>query len=179
MMMSFLRTSVCIVVIVANLLPSSDAYASWLKCFIDLDDPNEVIMHSYINPFEKAPHLVRIEVRTEGGNWTLEGLEFLADEPTEIQVRLAIPDALRSWNKKVQYVVEASGGGGVFTERPMCGGSRSYGTHYDDLVKLLVDGQSERIELVGAWATGHEPVSLTPRTILTRAGSSSAAADEL
>jgi hypothetical protein len=151
------------------LLPlTTQGYAAWLKCFVDLDE-TEVIMNHYVVPVKKSREYVTIEVKAENGDWT-SNLTYSGSEPTTIQARLRLPQM----EYPVQFVMETTEGA-VFTTPEMCEGRRSFSTHHADPVTLQISGEAGSVTLLAGWAAGHEPVTLTPKLILKRA----AAQDEL
>lgn len=158
-----------------TLLIHANAYPSWLQCFVDLDE-SEIIMNYPVLLPEVAPHWVSLEVRREGDKeWTTEGFTYEEDEELTIEVRLRVPEALRTVD--VQYVVETTEGA-KFQKPVMCQGSRSYARSYDEAVRLEIDGSEEKVEVWGGWATGHEAVSLTPKLVLRMAGTSTEKEDD-
>lgn len=92
-------------------------------------------------------------------------LTYAADTVTSLEVRLNVPAALEG--EDVQYVVESSAGA-VFVKPEMCGGRRSHARSAHQSVLLEVDGTRPTIELLAGWATGHEAVKLTTKTVLRR-----------
>lgn len=145
-------------------LVRASSFASWLRCYIDLDD-SEIIMNYQVLLPEDAPHLVHIEVSADGETWT-DSFSFPAEAKTSIRARLRVPEELI--RRDVQYVIESTNGG-TFHDPAMCDGVRSHASAHDESVGLVIDGSvSERIELWAAWASGHEAVSLTPRLLLRR-----------
>jgi len=155
------------------LTTSVQGYASWLQCFIDLDE-SEVVMNHHIRPASDSDYLVQIEAKLHDGNddndWTTSGLAFPADQMSVVALRLKVPSQLQ--HTTVQYVMETTSAGASFVQAPTkCNGSRSHGNQYDEVVHLQVDGTlatTTQVELVAGWATGHAPVTLTPRLVLTR-----------
>jgi hypothetical protein len=161
--------------LLALLPPHVSSYASWLKCYVDLDE-SEVIMNNQILLPEQAPHLVEIEVKfPESDEWTTTGLEYPASRPSTVQARLRIPKELE--REDVQFIMETTNGG-VFNPA-QCGGSRSHATSRRHVLVLEISGeeQPDTVELWAGWATGHEAVSLTPRAILQREGGATSTAD--
>lgn len=61
---SLLLLNVIVLLLLLLLLNPSpaDAYASWLKCYVDLD-PSEVIMFNKVIPSDRARHAIGIEVK--------------------------------------------------------------------------------------------------------------------
>ena len=135
-----------------------DAYASWLKCYVDLDE-TEVIMNHQVKTVENAPHLVNIMVKeNEESEWA-HYWNYTPGVSKSLQVRLDVPEALQE--EDVQYVIETSNGA-KFTTSVMCEGKRSFARAYDEAVTLEVDGSTDTVSLRAGWAIGHAPVSLTP-----------------
>jgi hypothetical protein len=58
--------------------------------------------------------------------------------------------------------------GAKFTNPVMCDGRRAHATKADSIVVLDIDGTERQVEIFGVWATGHEPVTLTPTAVLSR-----------
>ena len=168
-------------------------YASWLPCFIDLDE-SEVVMNHHIRPATDSDYLVQIEAKlNDDPDWTTSSIEYPADQISVVSLRLKVPPELE--HVTVQYVIEVVAttntnnnnntttppppppAGASFVQPPTkCHGSRSHGNQYDEVVQLQVNGTtntattSTLIELVAGWATGHAPVTLTPKFVLTRQG---------
>lgn len=179
-------------------LDVSAGYASWLKCFVELD-PTEVIMWQRIIPASNAEHDVRIEVQPFGfGNneWLQgdgdENLELTLPAPhpgapLTLRVRLQVPEALQ--REEVQFVIEAKTSAAdsaaeavEFIDRGvMCDGSRAFSRRHDEHVILQLDLAAhpnlEYVQLTAAWAPGMEAVTLTPT--LTLKPSTASSSDEL
>jgi hypothetical protein len=154
------------------------SFASWLKCYVDLDE-TEVVMNNQILLPEQALHLVEIEVKFLEGDeseWTTASLTYPDNRPSTVQARLRIPEELEY--KDVQYVMETTEGG-VFNPAAMCEGSRSHASSRKHVLVLDLSGEQESVELWAGWATGHEAVTMTPRIVLQRegAGATATAAD--
>ena len=141
-------------------------YASWLKCFIDLDD-TEVIMNYNVVPFDEATHKVQLQVKLDDDNadWTTEPITYAATSETTIRIKLSVPDELGPLD--IQYVVEATKGA-LFTSRRMCDGSRSHAPAHDAETLLVVDGSQPTVDIWAGWASGHSAVSLTEKLVLRR-----------
>lgn len=139
-------------------------YASWLKCYVDLDE-SEVIMNRNVLGVDHAPHLVTVKVRPVGTEEWLDNFTYSANALTPIEVRLAVPPALMG--EDVQYVVETTEGA-TFTSFIMCEGKRSFSRAYDEHVTLVLEGSTDTVSLKAGWAAGHEAVSLTPNLVLTK-----------
>ncbi|GKY98495.1 hypothetical protein MPSEU_000806600 [Mayamaea pseudoterrestris] len=152
-------------------LPLSSGYASWLKCFIDLDE-EEVIMNYNVVPFEEADHKVYLQIKLDNDDditdWTTESLTYPAEnDETKIRIKLRVSDELARHD--IQYVVEASQGAS-FTTRRMCEGSRSHASNHDVETLLTIDGSQPSVQVWAGWANGHSAVHLTERLVLHRQG---------
>lgn len=148
-------------------LRPAEGFAAWLKCYIDINDPEEVIMNSEIVMAEDAEHKCQIEVKLKGDEqWSTGGLVYPPNKVSTVQARLQPPENLA--NEDIQYVMETTEPGAKFIKPIMCDGKRSHARNYQNPVTLEIDGTAESVELVAAWAKGHEPVSLTTRIKLTR-----------
>jgi hypothetical protein len=165
----FFFHATALILIAAFSVTRVQGFASWLKCFVDLTDPTEVIMNNLIIAAENAPHQCEVEVKLAADDeWSTTNLTYPADKITIITARLKVPAELSS--HEVQYVMETSAGA-KFTRPVMCDGKRSHATQYNEAVVLEVDGTTDAVELVAGWATGHEAVSLTRKTVLRKEGS--------
>jgi hypothetical protein len=146
----------------------SVSFASWLKCFVDLD-PSEVIMFQKVVPASEAKHQVIIEVQPygRGDEWLSATSTTTTTEdnivqlprafpqtPLTLRVRLRIPPALQG--QDIQFVIEAKtkvtapgdGAGGEdvvgdsveFIDRGvMCDGKRAFSRRHDEHVILQID----------------------------------------
>jgi hypothetical protein len=162
-----------------------EGYASWLKCFVDLDH-EEIVMHHPMTLPQDAPHQVFLEVQPYGETtwivaeeYTLPGHDTIPDgespNPSTIQtlkVRLRVPDALEM--EEVQYVVQVKGDGVTFIDLGvMCDGVRAFSRSHDEHVVLSInatmandissgnDNDNDDIELIAGWASEYGPVALT------------------
>ena len=173
-------------------------YASWLKCFIELDE-EEIVMHHPMVPAEQAKEEVFIEVQTygsDGGEWitskeyTLhKGKKVSRNEDdltttTTLKLRLKVPPNLQ--NEDIQYVVEAKGNDVAFIDLGvMCDGSRAFSTQHDGHVVLQINTtaatteENGNIELLAGWASGFEAVTLTPTMIIKRNPLGGSSSEEL
>ena len=142
-----------------------NAYASWLTCYVDLDE-SEVIMNRHVLGVEKAPHLVTVKVRPVGTEEWLDNFTYSSNALTSVQVRLHVPPALV--DEDVQFVVETTEGATFTSPTQMCDGKRSFSRAYDEHVTLVLEGSTDTVSLKAGWAAGHEAVSLTPNLILTK-----------
>ena len=165
--MKRIHQSIAALVFLAGL---ASGYPSWLKCYIEFDDEEEIIMNSPIVPLEKAGHQVDILVSSDDGEtWTKDNLEFSTEDMTTFLVRFDAPEALRY--RELHYILEVRGRKGAVFERGSCDGRRIHGTLAQQAT-LVVNGSSEgedadeAIELIGGWAAGHEAVKLTSVTTL-------------
>lgn len=138
-------------------------YASWLKCYVELDE-EEVVMHHFIVPSDKAREEVFIEVQqqyqtvhdgtdthvTEGTTTTSEwssGKEYQLDnnghgtssDITILRARLMVPPSME--HTDVQYVMEVTGGTGAqFIDiGVMCDGRRAFSRRQDEYVTLQIN----------------------------------------
>lgn len=149
-----------------------NGFAAWLKCYIDLTDEDEVIMNNHIIPSDKAHYPgVKIEVKRASDDHWLDRLEYIgvgdnrADATTLVTARLKVPNQLADMD--LQYVMETSSGAS-FVRPKMCDGRRAHAMHYGESVLLEISGATESVELVAAYATGHEAVTLTETLVLLR-----------
>jgi hypothetical protein len=198
--------STLVVVLFLFLFPTTlvSGYASWLKCYIDLD-PTEVVMHHTIVEAENARERVTIQVQdyygstewSTGDDYTLPRRSQSDDRPITLKVRLQVPASLES--QSVQFVIELVGleqkkeGGedvapaAEFVDRGvMCDGGRAFSQRHDEHVVLTIPATTnttpQPIQLVAIWAAGYEAVSLTPVLTLLEppsSGSSSSGDREL
>jgi hypothetical protein len=142
---------------------SVSGYASWLRCFIELDE-EEVIMHHKIISAENSRETVTIQVQPYDGSTDWISDYALPNHPTTVKVQLHIPSEL-GW-QDVQFVIEAVNA--EFIDRGvMCDGSRAFSRRHDEHVVLKIMDTSQPVELTAAWAPGFEAVTLTPKLILT------------
>jgi hypothetical protein len=150
------------------------SFASWLKCYVDLDETEVVMNNQILLPEEALYAGVEIEVKfPESETWTTTGLQYPAKQPSTIQARLKVPKELEK--SDVQYVMETTVGG-VFNPAAMCEGSRSHASSRKHVLVLDLSGEEDSVELWAGWATGHSAVSLTPRTVLQREGGATSTA---
>ncbi|MGK3749943.1 MAG: hypothetical protein ACI8RD_002241 [Bacillariaceae sp.] len=136
------------------------AYANWLKCYIELDDEEEVIMHQHIIPAEKSNEKVYIEVQPyvsdNRGVWmastqqdyhdlfasSSKQMETVTTKATTttslLKLRLKVPPNMKQ--KGIQFVVEVKGNGVSFVgPGVMCDGDRAYSRQYDQHVLLQIN----------------------------------------
>lgn len=152
-------------------------FAAWLKCYVDITDPDEIIMNHLIVPSSGAHHEgVQIEVKyADDDHWVTESFTYDPTRASQIMARLKVPPVLAEVD--VQYVMdivtegEYNSNGAKFT-RPanVCDGRRGSATHYSDSLVLeipaVLDALPEPIRLVAGYATGHEAVTLTEPMLL-------------
>ena len=156
----------------------TNAYANWLKCYVDLDD-TEIIMNQQVANPEDAPHTVGLQIAsTENAEHFQESIRYPADTPSTWKVKINPPPALQGGT--MQYVVEVlpifndvtttdeEVEDAMFTYPKMCDGRRSFGRNYDEAVTLTLNGKADSVEVWAGWATGFGLVSLTPKMILFR-----------
>ena len=126
-------------------------YVDWLKCYIEFDDPEEVIMHHSIVPSEQQSEQeqVYIEVQPYASRrrdpWLASNHQnhedlfppsiYNATMTTLIKLRLKV--SLKLQDKDVQFVVEATGEGISFVgPGVMCDGKRAFSRQHDKSVLL-------------------------------------------
>jgi hypothetical protein len=153
-------------------------FAAWLKCYVDITDPDEIIMNHLIVPSADALHEgVKIEAKyADDDHWVTDSLIYDATRTTQIMARLKVPSVLAEVD--VQYVLDIvpnSESSPILAKfiRPAntCEGRRGSATHYSDPLVLeipasAVDATPEPIRLVAGYATGHEAVTLTEPMLL-------------
>ena len=144
------------------LLPQEiSSFASWLKCYVDLDD-SEIIMNYPVLLPEHAPHPgVRLSAKSLGSEeWSQDSIVVNANDEY-FDIRLEIPDALKG--QDLQFVIETSDGA-VFPNPPeMCEGRRTHANyaHQQSVALKVTDKSKSEIKVWAGWATGHDVVSLT------------------
>jgi len=167
-------------------LPSSNGYASWLKCFVELD-PSEVIMWNHVIPASNAQHPVHIEVQPYGfgEDWLSADPDGIVPlpaphpgTPLTLRVRLHLPPELERGGDNVQFVMEAKTSTAdaaaeaveFIDKGVMCDGARAFSLRHKDPVILQIDliahPDLEYVTLTAAWAPGMEAVTLTPTLTL-------------
>jgi hypothetical protein len=192
--------------ITTSLFQPVSGYASWLKCFIELD-PDEIVMHHPMVPPEEADDQAFIEVQPYGEDAWISDEEYTLKEGTStgrpskdnvdvesstkttiLKVRLRVPRSLRK--QDVQYVVEAKGEDVAFIDTGvMCDGSRAFAIRQDEHVILQINTtaasaakEMNHIELKAGWAAGYEAVTITRTMTLKRStvvGTTEGGGDEL
>ncbi len=157
------------------------AYADWLKCHVELDDEDEVIMHKPIVQFQdqsEEEKMVKLEIQPyvspKGSPWLASSPQDLenAEASTLWKVRLQVPPSLR--RKSVQFVVDATGEGASFVgSSVMCDGKRAFSKKYDNYVLLQIQPSESPsdIGLFAGWAAGYQAVKVTSKIILKRTSS--------
>ena len=144
----------------SSFLLSVQGFASWLKCYVDLDE-EEIIMKYNVLGSEDAKYNVSIQV-LDGSEWKDE--YSLKEDGEMISIRLKFPPELPG---DTQWVIEIVAGDAQFVERnTMCKGKRAYSKDDKPLFLNVLDS-SEAIELLAGYASGHEAVKLTPKQVLT------------
>ena len=140
-------------------------YANWLKCYIELDDPEEVIMHRSIIPSDQQPddERVFIEVQPYASRrddaWfaltLLDHEEIFAPSvynetmSTLLKLRLKVPPKLQK--KDFQFVIDVAGEGVSFVgPGAVCDGNRSFSRQHDDHVLLKIESADAFRETVAA-----------------------------
>lgn len=152
------------------MLALSGSYPSFLKCYIDLDDEEEVIMNNLVVPPENAEHNVQILVSIDNGEtWMDDEIFFSPEKETVVQVKLEIPEALR--HSDFQYVLELQGSKNAKFQNGHCEGRRVYGKLRQVATIVIEEFTQEKesvdeIEIFAGWATGHEAVTRTSSVYL-------------
>jgi len=153
------------------------AYADWLKCDVELDDEDEIIMHKSIvftKDQSEEQRRVKIEIQPYVGKspWlTSASLDDLMAKSNLLKVRLQVPPSLTE-QRSFQFVVEATGDNASFVgPGVMCDGRRAFSKQHQNHVLLQISEPTQRIELFAGWAAGYEAVKLTSKMIL-KSGSS-------
>lgn len=168
---------------------TAHGYAAWLPCYVDLDE-SEVVMNHYIVPSDKATNKVlQLQVRPQGTEeWLMTTttttasesssapLSFVSVQPdTVYEARFFLDSANGDLPENVgalEFVMELSDGGSFAVDKTgHCeASSRAHGKG-QRIVNFTVNGtgtaaQQQDVTLLGAWATGHSTVYLTPAVIL-------------
>ena len=157
------------ILVLTFLFVETMGYASWLKCYVDLDD-SEVVMNHRIVSAERASTTLRLQVRPQGADtWlsssTEEPLTVSAGTAYEVQFDLSAYQGQEEF-ENLQFVLEISEGGSFEADRTgRCENARAHGST-DRIVNFTVTGDTDQVQIVGAWALGHSAVSLTPATQL-------------
>lgn len=167
-----MKSNSLLLLALCSLLPlETNAYASWLRCYQDLNT-DEVVMNYRIKDFDEAIHKVTLEVKKVDDTEWSKTLTYPADTSTLIQIRLSVPEAIAS--TQVQYHIETSAGAEFTEPGALCKGKRSFSRNFDVPVTLEIKGTEPSVSLVAGWATGHAPVSLTRQAVLVREGAGAA-----
>jgi hypothetical protein len=185
-MVTWLIKNIIVLVICCLLISTTpvEGYASWLKCFVELDH-EEIVMHHPMTLPQDAPHQVFLEVQPYGKTtwivaeeYTLPGHNNNDDDTVvsgstgtthTLKVRLRVPPALEM--EEVQYVIEVKGDDVAFVDLGvMCDGVRAFSRSHEEHVVLRInvtssnndhDNGGDNIELLAGWASGYGPVVLT------------------
>jgi hypothetical protein len=163
-----------------------NAFATWLQCYVDLDDTEIVMNHKILAP-EDAPQIVHVQVRPAAADAAAENesewmstLEYPAETRTRINAKIQPPpEEAGAGTRALQWVMETTKGAKFIAPYSVCEGSRANGASQNDYSILEISGETDRVDLWAAWAGGHEPVSLTPRITLTRSTKAADNAAEL
>jgi hypothetical protein len=148
-------------------MKSAHAYANWLKCYIEFDDEEEVIMHHPIvqtkDQSEERKAYIEIQpyASPHGAPWmastqqeheelfpssiyntnnatTTTTTTATATTTTLLKLRLRVPPSLK--RKDVQFVVEVIGEGVSFVgQGVMCDGRRAFSQQHDKHVLLQMN----------------------------------------
>lgn len=121
-------------------------------------------MNHYIVPAEKAPTMLNLQVREKGTEeWSAES-EISVQAGGMYQARFSLTNKPERF-ETLEFVMEIGKGGSFEPDRTAhCESFRAHGRG-EKVVNFTVDGTSESVLLVGAWALGHSAVSLTPATL--------------
>ena len=161
-----MTTTLLFLLVVSIQQQQVDGYASWLRCFVELDE-SEVIMNYRVVKAESAKALVEIEVQPEGAEkdtWTTK--TFTYQGPTTLKARLKVPDDMA--DDEVQFVIETTKGGEFVGLTKQCEGKRAFSRSYELAVELKLTGEEDVVELHAGYATGFGSVVLTPRFKLVK-----------
>ena len=145
--------------LLATTLPTlTQSYASWLKCYVELDE-SEVVMNDFIQSYADASTKVELVVRgADGGAWFSE---LKAASGRLVHAKLQNVPA------NAQFVMEVSEGG-RFVGSQQCDGRRVHGSGDQEFaLELLLENSSGTVEVVAGWAQGHEAVKLTSRATVS------------
>lgn len=150
-----IRSSWILLLLVSLLqMQSGHAYADWLKCYIEFDDDEEVIMHQPIVQIEDQSEEMKayIEIQSYASPrrapWMASTQQehedlfplsiYNSTATTLLKLRLVVPSSVTQ--KHAQFVVEAIGEGVTFVgEGVMCGGSRAFSKQHDRHVLLQIN----------------------------------------
>lgn len=140
------------------------AFSNLLPCYVEFDE-EEVVMHHHIVPFEKADTVnqLRLQVRPQGGDtWTTasDEEEIAVQAGTVYEVRFDL-QASRIEIDDFDSTVEVTKGGSFAADATThCENLRALATGNRN-VKFTVADSSDTVTIVGAWALGHEAVTLS------------------
>lgn len=166
-------TALLLTAVVSCVITSVHGFASFLKCYVDFEDAEEVIMNHPIQAHTESPHNIIVQVKRADwpdDAWTTESTTYPANQVTTWEARLVYPPDGPEYLGKTEYVMETVGG--VFDPPTMCDGRR-IPSKGERTVVLKVDGTKPNVELFAGWAYGKQAVTLTPRIVLTREDESS------
>jgi len=108
----FINTYCLAVVILLTIAPSTYAYASWIKCFVELNDPHAVIMHHHITSAEQARVNITLQAWVEipsvsssssGANDEVDKKSSSASSPSLSPGRKKSLPTQRSDNGTIEY----------------------------------------------------------------------------
>eukprot|EP00543_Licmophora_paradoxa_P003955 CAMPEP_0202445352 /NCGR_PEP_ID=MMETSP1360-20130828/4191_1 /ASSEMBLY_ACC=CAM_ASM_000848 /TAXON_ID=515479 /ORGANISM="Licmophora paradoxa, Strain CCMP2313" /LENGTH=174 /DNA_ID=CAMNT_0049061583 /DNA_START=14 /DNA_END=538 /DNA_ORIENTATION=+ len=167
MMTTRIMTSVGLILLLS--IPSTTlGYAAWLKCYIELDDADEVIMGNKIAAFDTLDETqqVFIEVKEKEGDGTwMTEYDYPVGTATSLVVRLKFPEQLDS--DPMQFALDI-GEGGKISNGGMCDNKRAIGNSAKTEVAVEIDGLTDSVKLWGGWATGYSKVRMTHKLVLNK-----------
>ena len=116
-----------------SMLSFVHGYASWLPCFIDLDE-SEVVMNHHIRPATDSDYLVQIEAKlNDDPDWTTSSIEYPADQISVVSLRLKVPPELeRETRSPCRRFTPQS-----LAAAKKCGGGR-FASHFLGVVVVVV-----------------------------------------
>lgn len=138
------------------------AFSNLLPCYVEFDE-EEVVMHHHIVPVEKADTALRLQIRPQGSDsWTtaLDEEEIEVQAGTVYEVRFDLQASQIDIDEFDSTVEVTKGGSFAADATTHCENVRALATG-NRSVKFTVDGSTESVNIVGAWAMGHAAVSLT------------------
>lgn len=162
-----------------------DSFASWLQCYVDLDESEVIMNHEVKSPDDENPVLVEFRAAAAAATTTdnekewKEAIAYPADTPTTLYARLKAPTSLVERLGDLEYVVETTEGGKFEEPGAVCDGVRAHAKSQNEQVTLRIDGAQEKVEVWGGYASGHEAVTLTKKAVLWREGSHPPEEEEL
>ena len=166
------------------LIQGVDGYAAWTKCYINFTDAREALMGSPLLLAESQTNEihknVQIEINFDGGDadeWTTNDVTYPANKVSTIHARLKVPPQLEE-KDQLQFAIDLISDGCSTTDEhcgtkfihpSKCEGKRADAIGYDTSVEFQIDGShsTKPVQLVAAWALGHEQVKVT-RSITLR-----------